>query len=297
MMSMIRFRVAIASVVVLCGLSTAHAQKVIPGETRIVEPGRVHPRSEQPSAAQPGIVQPGSVQPGIVQPGSVQPGPVQQGTLQQGTAQPRSAQPSTTQSGQRDILPNGSQSNPGERYEARRVATDGSENGPTVKEAIVKKLLKGNEAEIEIAKMAMEKTDNQEIKKLCEMIVKDHQACIQKLQELKGQNNQNSQSNQAGNFTATVPEELCKISEQACENALKMTKEMLGKYEGQNFNMAFLGQQCVAHIMMLAELKAIESVGPKELNEVAKDGISKTEKHLEKCLQLAKKLESDEKKS
>ena len=281
-MSKIRFVFAIASATVFCGLTGVQAQQTTPA---------------QPRVGQQGILKPGTAEQGTaVQQGTA----AQQGTVQQGTAQPRVVQPGnpqSTQPVQRDTLPNGAQNNQGERYEARRVPTDASEKGPTVKEAIVQKLLKGNEATIEIVKMAMEKSDNEEVKKLCALIIKDHEACVQKLQQLKGQENQSQQSTQANNYVATVPQELCKISEQACENSLKMTKEMLGKYDGDEFNMAFVGFQCVAHTMMLAELKAIESVGPKELNEVAKDGISKTEKHLEKFKQLAKKLDKDEKKS
>lgn len=68
---------------------------------------------------------------------------------------------------------------------------------------------------------------------------------------------------------------------------------MLGEYQGQDFNMAFLGQQCVAHTMMLAELKAIESEGPQEMRSVAQEAKTKVEQHLEKVKQLAKKLEDD----
>jgi len=141
--------------------------------------------------------------------------------------------------------------------------------------------------------MAIEKSDNEELKKLCAVVIQDHQACVEKLQQLNGQEKQSQQSTQANNYVATVPQELLKISEQACENSLKMTKEMLGKYDGEKFNMAFVSYQCVVHNMMLAELKAIESVGPKELNEVAKNEIITAEKHLEKFKQLAKKLDNN----
>lgn len=47
----------------------------------------------------------------------------------------------------------------------------------------------------------------------------------------------------------------------------------------------------------LAELKAIQSSGPKELQQIASDATSKVEKHLEKAKQLAKKLEDDRKNS
>ncbi|WP_047812714.1 DUF4142 domain-containing protein [Rhodopirellula islandica] len=174
------------------------------------------------------------------------------------------------------------------RYEARRTTTDSRQQQPTVTQAIVQKLQKANENEIELAKMAMQKTDHDELKQLTQTIVRDHEALNQKLQQFSSQHQGNSQGQR-------VPAQLCQIADQACDNAMKMTKDMLTNYEGQDFQMAFLGQQCVAHTMMLAELKAIESTGPQELQPIAQEAISKIEKHLEKAKQLAKKLEDDEK--
>ncbi len=269
-MSKIRFIVAAFAIASLCGLSAGQAQQVTLPQTDVI-PGT--PSQPAPLPGQPVQID---------------------------------GQPLGTQTGQED------------RYEARRVTTDGNnQQGLTLKEAIVQKLHKANEAEIELAKMAMEKTDNEDVKQLTKTIVQDHQALNQKLQKMAGkhdesskmqQNSQNAQGSQnatSGNRqtgqtltssqSPTVPKELTKISEQACENALEMTKEMLGKYEGQDFNMAFLGQQCVAHTMMLAELKAIESAGPQELQQIAQEASQKVEQHLEKCKQLAKKLEDDRK--
>lgn len=223
-----------------------------------------------------------------------------------------------TPTGQPINQPPGTQSNQDDRLDARGATKDSqTQQGPTVKEALTQKLIKANEAEIELAKIAQETTDNEELKQLASMIVKDHQQINQTLQQFAGKQhsgianagNQQLSNRTAGqpqsrkiqsgqatsNQTATVPKQLCQVAEQACNNALQMTKEMLSNYEGQDFNMAFLGQQCVAHTMMLAELKAIESVGPEELKQVASDAASKVEEHLQKAKQLAKKLQDDQK--
>ncbi|TWT95264.1 hypothetical protein Pla108_34080 [Botrimarina colliarenosi] len=213
----------------------------------------------------------------------------------------------------------------GERYEARRVVNAGAtQQGVTIQEALVKKLTKANDAEIELAKMAQEKTDNDEVRKLTKTIIEDHKALNESLQQVskqqgndrnspnsnsndRGQTNQNANQanrpqlgqNQGRPMTAngqpseTIPQQFCDIGEKACDNALKMTKDMLKDYDGQDFNMAYLGQQCVAHTMMLAELKAIQSEGPQELKSVAEKAITKVEKHLKTVKQLAKDLEDD----
>lgn len=228
--------------------------------------------------------------------------------------------------------PPGTQADQNGRYEARRVSYDANnlnQQGPTVVEALLRKLMKANEAEIELAKMARQKTDNQEVEELAQMIVRDHQALNATLRQHLGQDglqerqqrqngqdarrtrtgetadtsrdrtreNQLTRDEQAetrpGSGTAMVPKQLCEIAEQACDNALKMTKEMLSKYDGQDFNMAFLGQQCVAHTLLLAELKAIESTGPEQLKDVAQKAAEKVERHLEKAKELARELEDD----
>ncbi len=210
----------------------------------------------------------------------------------------------------------GSQNDQSDRYEARRVTGDTNQQGMTVKEAIVQKLKKANEAEIELAKLAIQKTDNEEVKQFAQTLVQDHQACVQKLQQKTGHNpsgkrnagqsqpektpaaksSLGDQGQSSGSHSATVPSELIQIAKHACDNSLKMTKEMLSNYDGQDFDMAFLGQQCVAHTMMLAELKAIESVGPQELQMLAQESSEKVQQHLDKAKELAKKLEDDRKK-
>ena len=188
-------------------------------------------------------------------------------------------------------------------------------NGPTVTEAIAKKLQKANEAEIELATMAGKKTKNDDLKNLTAMLVKDHQALSQELQKYcdmnaasaqRGQNQ--SAANQLGNQTpggaqtqtrlidsqsARVPQELCDVAEQACDNSLKMAKEMLSKQEGRDFELAFLAHQCFAHSQMLAELNAIESEGPQELRPIAQKAGQTIEQHLEKAQQLVMKMRDD----
>jgi predicted outer membrane protein len=171
----------------------------------------------------------------------------------------------------------------------------------TVQQAIIKKLTKANDAEIELAQLAQQKTDNQELRQLAQMLIQDHQAFNQQLEKVgqKAQANQpsgrqagqSSTSSQSGSMNAaTVPHQLCQVMEQACKNSLKMTKEMLQKQEGQDFQMAYLGQQCFAHTMMLAELKAIESDGPQELQQLATGASVKVENHLKHVKQLAEKM-------
>ncbi len=88
--------------------------------------------------------------------------------------------------------------------------------------------------------------------------------------------------------------QLNQICQQAKQNELQMTKEMLGKYEGQNFDMGYLGQQICAHTTMLAELRALRNVGPQEFQKLVQKGEQATQMHLEEAKKIAHSLEGKE---
>jgi predicted outer membrane protein len=186
----------------------------------------------------------------------------------------------------------------------------------TVEEALLKKLQKGNEGEIELAKVAQQHSSNQAVKDLAQHLITDHQNMIQNLKKVQASVSHDHASTKPANPTApgarnaattaaqsensrdmmgVVPHELCQVADKACENNLAMTKEMLSQYKGQDFDMAFLGQQCVAHMMTLAELKAIESDGPQELRQTATEAAAKVKEHLNMIKELSSKLEDDRK--
>jgi predicted outer membrane protein len=224
-----------------------------------------------------------------------------------------------------------------------RVGGPNNQARMSVTQLIVKKLRKANEGEIALAQMAEKKSDNEELRKFTQMIVKDHQALLQQLDQVGGgqrdaqganatsatgvtqdldrnqtnpadraQQNAPDQANPRRNAQGNpegrgqgqnrmqgqqVPQQLWTIIDQACDNTQKLTMEMLQKYEGQDFQMGFLGQQIVAHTQMLGELQSIQSNGPQELKQIAQQATEKTQAHLEMAKQLAKKFEDDRSKS
>ena len=228
--------------------------------------------------------------------------------------------------------------------------------GMPLSQVVIHKLQKGNDAEIELGNLALQRAQMPEIQQFATMMVQDHQALNEKLlpmlsgnrgasdnplsteattnrnaeaqvrdpalrdrpnrdQAKRDQTNRdlaNRDPNQQGAITTTdaganrdrgqagrmdrnamVPMQLVKVMDQACDNSLQMTKEMLQQYQGQDFAMAYLGQQIVAHTTTLAELQAIESQGPQELKSIAQEAATKVKGHLEQAKQLANKLEDD----
>ncbi len=90
-----------------------------------------------------------------------------------------------------------------------------------------------------------------------------------------------------------VPQQLVAITDQACDNELQLTKEMLQKHKGEDFEMAYIGQQIVAHTCMLAHLQAIKSSGPQDLQQLVSEGEKVTKDHLDRAMKIAMELDDD----
>lgn len=272
----------------------------------------VYPQNEQAGASTAGVQATVQTQPGVQVQGDVAVGaPATQPAPN--TFQPTPPRPQPTLD---SAQPNRTITTQGERYEARKASTETQsyqQDGVALHQALVQKLIKANKAEIELAKMARDRANHDQVRQLTETLIKDHQQLNESLKKLanndshkssqdhsdrdyqKASNENRDQSKRSKHNASTVmvPKELCRLSEEACDNALKMTKQMLQEKEGDSFDMAFVGQQCVAHTMMLAELKAIQNDGPQELQEITEEAIEKTEQHLDRLKQLTDKL-SDE---
>jgi len=87
-----------------------------------------------------------------------------------------------------------------------------------------------------------------------------------------------------------VPHQLVAVLDQAADTELQMTKQMLQEYQGQDFEMGYLGQQIVAHTCMLAKLQALKNSGPQELQELVTKGEQTTRQHLDMAKQIAQQL-------
>lgn len=89
-------------------------------------------------------------------------------------------------------------------------------------------------------------------------------------------------------------QEILKIEQKAAQNYIHASTRMLERYQGQDFDMGFLGFQIGAHTWALSELKAMDSVGDEQFQQLVSDATQKIEHHLEQARQLAQKFEDKE---
>jgi len=83
------------------------------------------------------------------------------------------------------------------------------------------------------------------------------------------------------------------IDRQATENYVQSTTEMLNKYQGQEFDMGFLGFTIGSHSWALAELMAMDSIGDEKFQKLVSDATTKVEQHMMRAEKLSKELGSD----
>ncbi len=193
----------------------------------------------------------------------------------------------------------------------------------------VDQMMLANESEIELSQIAAQKTENQEVKQFAEKLIQDHQQLNEKLKQLAPEaaarfaergrrvggrlvdrladrleadrsadrpaNDRPAQIRTGERDTGAhdVLTKLCTINHKACEAHRQMSKQMLESYDGQDFDMAFLGMQIGQHAWMLSELQALDGVGTPEFQEVVVQARQHVEQHLQQAKTLAKKFEDD----
>jgi len=126
-------------------------------------------------------------------------------------------------------------------------------------------------------------------------VVQDAQGQDAQVQGAQVQGAQGQAGRGRGGMGGRVPHMLVAIAEQSSDNELQMTKEMLQKHEGDDFDMAYIGQQIVAHTCMVAHLQALRTSGPQELQQFVTEGEREAREHLEHATKIAHELGSSNK--
>jgi predicted outer membrane protein len=92
------------------------------------------------------------------------------------------------------------------------------------------------------------------------------------------------------NSNDKVPAQLVAMSEQHCRTKAQMTQQMLQKHKGEDFDMAYIGQQILAHTDMLAELQALHSANMPQLQPIVAEAEKATREHLDMATGIAEQL-------
>ena len=124
-------------------------------------------------------------------------------------------------------------------------------------------------AEIETAKLALEKGTSEDVKTFAQKMIDDHTKANQELAEIAGQNEDLKLSDEAA------------LMDKAKAMILKMR-------DGENFDQAYANNQVVAHEQTIELFRSyIEQGDNADLKAFAQSPLPKLEQHLEHAKQLA----------
>jgi hypothetical protein len=82
--------------------------------------------------------------------------------------------------------------------------------------------------------------------------------------------------------------DVARFHEAVAQRCLALTQQELEQHQGAEFDMAYMGQQIVAHVSMLAKLQASEQMASGELRQFVSQAIQTVEHHR----QMAKDIKS-----
>jgi predicted outer membrane protein len=84
-----------------------------------------------------------------------------------------------------------------------------------------------------------------------------------------------------------------RIHQEIGEQCLAKTKEELSSKQGADFDKAFMGQQCVGHVEMIAKLEALRNHASSELRQDIEKEIEMANSHLQLAKQVKEQLKDD----
>jgi len=269
------------------------------------------------SAQKAGAPQPGSPQNPAQTTGSQ--GADQNQTQNRNNAQRPNANPGAAQSNpNQSVTPRNEVPDRANRQDGR-LGNRQAQSGDHFDAHVADCLILSNQEEIALLKFGAEHTKNDKVKELAQSMIKDHEKAIGELRQFASPEHANEEltafkegnrdvasrearkvpadsANDAHGGQDGMMAKLHRMTKRAHEQCLVLSREELTKYEGHEFDQAFLGQQIGMHTGMLAKLKAAQEETSGELSQwtgKAQETTKKHKDHLEKLMNdLAKDAHS-----
>jgi predicted outer membrane protein len=206
-----------------------------------------------------------------------------------------------------------------DRQQARRGNRQ-AQSGDRFDAHVADCLIMSNQEEIALLKFGMEHTKTDKVKQLAQSMIQDHEKAISELREFASPQHANEEltasrsgsqdvastrearkvpADNADDSNSGLMAKMHRMMKRAHEQCLVLNREELSKYQGHEFDQAFLGAQLGAHINMLAHLKAAQEETSGELSQwtgKAQETTKNHKDHLEKLMNdLAKDAHSSKK--
>jgi len=198
------------------------------------------------------------------------------------------AQPSTPG---RSIQP-GQQTNPPNQFGQTGQAGRQAQGGSSDQE--IAACIYGEAAnEIEIAKLAESKAQNEEVRNFAQQMVKDHTPGRDEMKQQAGPlaaDNSQQRREQAGRASSGGQLDWVSIKKEIGQQCLASTKQELSSKQGPDFDKCFMGQQIGAHMKVVDELKVLRNYASQELAQKLDKELQMAQHHLQMAKQIEQKL-------
>jgi len=184
----------------------------------------------------------------------------------------------------------------------------------------------GNQEEVALAQIAKQKAKSNEVKQFADMMIRDHQEFLTKLQKFAPEASQagilggdrgeaNSEGNRVGanqtvrndtNTASTKPRigddrsvnnrdgheaRLSDIERELAEQCVASARRKLESKSGDEFDKCYMSAQIAKHMGMKDKLTVYQRHASGDLAKLFADGLKTTEHHLMKAEEIAKSLE------
>jgi predicted outer membrane protein len=191
-------------------------------------------------------------------------------------------------------------------------------------------MMQMSQSEIQLANFALQHTQNEEVRRFAQTLIKDHVDLNKQLERFASEEvralwgnesrapaggaaapGPNAQAPQPGAETAAqpatqpgaqpgrgneagpMPGSLFQIRQDISDQVVASIERELGKFQGADFDRAFLGQQFWGHVVFVASATAGGKHVSGELKQVVDQGAKTAEKHLEDCRKLIRDLSAN----
>jgi predicted outer membrane protein len=190
-------------------------------------------------------------------------------------------------------------------------------------------LLEKNQAEVEISRIAAERSQNPQVKQFAQQMVNDHQQAVQQLQQVAGRQGSMNERDSARissqyeerqqpaggvqtpdrpttetnrSTSATVStqdrtrgqdsalDELASIEKKIVEQSTQSLRQKLEQKQGAEFDHCYIGAQVGQHMHMAAALEVIQDEASGQLRQLAQQHLTTVKQHLEHAERLADQL-------
>jgi predicted outer membrane protein len=188
-----------------------------------------------------------------------------------------------------------------QRRTANRPVSDA--DAGNVDQMIAGMLALCNEEEAALGKFASERSKNEDVQGFAKTMAKDHSMMAKELQKwapqatLMNGEDRTSEIAKAGNDGEVRAFDPLQVHKQIASRSIASMEKSLGAKKGTDFDMAYVGSQCVMHQQMIDKASVLRQYASPQLQPSIDKGIDAAQSHLDRAHQLIETLASAERES